>query len=100
LDVKTPKEEEILERVQILKRMHQDGLLGGKVMPEDANPGFQRDSTINYLYFTLPMALNYQRNSYALWESALKSFHDKETPSIYDPAFVAGIDEIHLKKLL
>ena len=28
-------------------------------MPEDANPGLENSSLENYLYFTLPMALNY-----------------------------------------
>ena len=33
-------------------------------MPEDENPSLKIDSLENYLYFTLPMSLNYQRNSY------------------------------------
>ncbi len=52
--------------------MWKQGKLGGEVMPEDANPGLERKSLENYLYFTLPMALNYQRNSYTLWENTLK----------------------------
>ena len=31
-------------------------------MPEDANPHLDKSSIENYLYFTLPMALNYQTN--------------------------------------
>ena len=31
------------------------------------------------------MALNYQRNSYTLWESALKTYQDKETQFVFDP---------------
>ena len=31
------------------------------------------------------MALNYQRNSYTLWESALKTFNDEETRFVFDP---------------
>ncbi|HBA38130.1 MAG TPA: hypothetical protein DCY94_05360, partial [Firmicutes bacterium] len=37
------------------------------------------------LYFTLPMALNYQRNSYILWESACKTYEDLETRFVFDP---------------
>jgi hypothetical protein len=33
----------------------------------------------SYIYFTLPMAWNYQRNSYTLWESANKAYADNET---------------------
>lgn len=42
-------------------------------MPEDANPNLEKNSLENYLYFTLPMALNYQRNSYTLWKVLLKN---------------------------
>ena len=45
-----------------------------EVMPEDANPGLKKNSLENYLYFTLPMALNYQRNSYTLWQALYNTF--------------------------
>ena len=51
----------------------------------DANPNFEKDSLENYLYFTLPMALNYQRNSYTLWESALKTYNDEGTRFVFNP---------------
>lgn len=79
-----PKEE-ILKKVEILLTMYKNGELGGEVMPEDANPHFEKCSLENYLYFTLPMALNYQRNSYTLWESALKTYNDEETRFIFNP---------------
>lgn len=75
----------ILDKVKKLIKMHRNGELGGEVMPEDANPGFEKGSLENYLYFTLPMALNYQRNSYTLWESALKTYHDEETRFVFTP---------------
>lgn len=34
--------------------------------------------------FTLPMALNYQRNSYSLWESALNTWNDSETKWVFN----------------
>lgn len=77
--------DDILKKVESLYRMWKDGLLGGEVMPEDANPSFLKSSLENYLYFTLPMALNYQRNSYTLWESALKTYQDKETRFVFNP---------------
>lgn len=77
--------EVILRNVEKLIKMYQNGELGGEVMPEDANPHFPKDSLENYLYFTLPMALNYQRNSYTLWESALKTYQDEETRFVFDP---------------
>lgn len=43
-------------------------------MPEDSNPNFSSDEIeMRLAYFTLPMALNYQRDSYKLWESVLKT---------------------------
>ena len=77
--------EKILAQVDKLINMYKNGELGGEVMPEDANPHFDKSSLDNYLYFTLPMALNYQRNSYTLWESALKTYNDEETRFVFNP---------------
>lgn len=77
--------EYILKQVNNLYNMWKNGHLGGEVMPEDANPHLEKSSKENYLYFTLPMALNYQRNSYTLWESARKTFEDEETRFVFDP---------------
>lgn len=46
--------------------MWKEGKLGGEFMPEDSNPNLSKASNENFLYFTLPMVLNYQRNSYKL----------------------------------
>ena len=54
--------DKILNQVDKLISMYKNGELGGEVMPEDANPHFEKSSLENYLYFTLPMSLNYQRN--------------------------------------
>ncbi len=75
----------MLKKVEKLIEMYKNGELGGEVMPEDANPGLEKSSLENYLYFTLPMALNYQRNSYKLWESALKTYEDEETRFVFHP---------------
>ncbi len=79
------KKQKILKDVEILSKMWKEGRLGGEKMPEDENPGFPKDSLENYLYFTLPMALNYQRNSYTLWESAKKTYQDEETRFVFFP---------------
>ena len=75
----------VLEKAKCLIRMHRDGLLGGEVMPEDANPQLEKGSPENYLYFTLPMALNYQRSAYALWESALLTYRDADCRFLFSP---------------
>ena len=74
-----------LKECEILMSMYKCGMLGGEVMPEDENPHYDISSIENYLYFTLPMALNYQRNSYTLWEGANKTVQDKQTSFIFDP---------------
>lgn len=79
------KKDEILKKVDALLNMYKEGKLGGEIMPEDSNPHLPKASLENYLYFTLPMALNYQRNSYKLWESALKTYQDTETKFVFNP---------------
>lgn len=75
----------ILNQAKKLIKMYKDGNLGGEIMPEDANPELDKSSMENYLYFTLPMALNYQRNSYTLWKSALDTYNDIDTRFVFNP---------------
>ena len=64
---------------------YKNGSLGQTIMPEDTNPHFESgDHEQELSYFTLPMSLNYQRNSYHLWEAALKSYQDNQTLWIFD----------------
>lgn len=77
-----------LKKCEILMAMYKKGMLGGEVMPEDENPHYEKSSLENYLYFTLPMALNYQRNSYTLWEGANKTAKDPETSFVFNPHLV------------
>lgn len=77
--------DKVLKDVRRLYELYKEGALGGEVMPEDANPHFDKACVENYLYFTLPMALNYQRNSYTLWQSALETYRDEKTCFVFDP---------------
>lgn len=89
LDELTPDRiKKVLHAAEILMQLHKDGMLGGEIMPEDANPALLKDSDTNYLYFTLPMALNYQRNSYRLWEAAKRTYEDAETSDVFSPMSV------------
>lgn len=70
-------------------------------MPEDSNPKFSDDDTeARIAYFTLPMALNYQRDSYKLWEAALKTFNDQETRFVFDAVRVSTSSEGELRRAL
>lgn len=91
---------EVLSKAEQLIMLHKEGKLGGEIMPEDANPGLERGSKENYLYFTLPMALNYQRNSYKLWEAAKATYIDGETNDIFNPHKVRSLSAEELKEKL
>lgn len=70
-------------------------------MPEDANPGFaDKERELRIAYFTLPMALNYQRDSYKLWEAALKTFNDPETRFVFDVTQVSEATEDEVRAAL
>ena len=93
--------EEIISKCRILLDAYQSGKLGYMKMPEDFNPGFSEDEKeIRLVYFTLPMSLNYQRDSYKLWESALETFNDPETKIVFDIKSSTSLNEEQLRKLL
>ena len=92
--------DKILKRVNKLIDAYKKGILGGEKMPEDENPGLERSSKENYMYFTLPMALNYQRNSYVLWECANKMYIDKEAMKVFNSKEVCLLKEESLKEYL
>ena len=84
----------ILEKARLIYQKYQNGELG------DTNPGLDSSSNENALYFTLPMALNSQRNSYTLWESALKTYEDSETNFVFSPNKVINADYEDVQKAL
>lgn len=93
--------EKIISKCKILLDAYHSGKLGYMKMPEDANPGFSKEEKEARLaYFTLPMSLNYQRDSYKLWESALKTFDDSETKVVFDIQSSANLNETKLREYL
>ena len=89
-----------INKVYALIDAYKQGKLGGEKMPEDENPALDKASKENYMYFTLPMALNYQRNSYTLWECANKTYKDMDTTDIFDTKAVVTMDEQILREKL
>ncbi|KAA0965656.1 hypothetical protein FQ087_05020 [Sporosarcina sp. ANT_H38] len=88
-----------IENVKLLIQMHAEGLLGGKKMPEDALNGIvPKDELMNVL--TLGMALNYQRNSYKLWESVAQAYLDESSRWIFNPKIVSESDLDELRSIL
>ena len=75
--------EQLLKHVRTLLEMYEEGDLGGEVMPEDVLKGVVEDADLLHV-LTLAMALNYQRNSYALWESVVKAYQDEKQHGFFN----------------
>lgn len=92
----------LISNCKLLLKAYKQGGLGCCVMPEDSNPNFSSDLNEERLtYFTLPMSLNYQRDSYKLWQAALLTYQDKETKDVFSIKNSATMsDEALRKKLL
>ncbi len=91
----------LIKNCKSLLEAFKTGKLGQTVMPEDSNPGFSDlDVEKRIAYFTLPMALNYQRDSYKLWEAALKTYKDPETNFVFDVVKVAKASEDEVRTAL
>lgn len=76
------------------------GMLGGEKMPEDVHPNLPTDSPELLHYLTLGMCLNYQRNSYSLWESCTKGYYSSNDKWIFDPNLVATKGDEILREVL
>ncbi len=87
-------------QVRTLIELWKAGALGGETMPEDAAPSDIGRSPLRLEFFTLPMALNYQRNSYRLWESATAAYADPATTWVFDPSEVVNRSEEELRGAL
>ena len=89
----------LIQNCKKLLDAYKTGELGQTIMPEDSHPNF-KNMEERLVYFTLPMALNYQRDSYKLWESALKTYRDKETKCMFDIKWSAQASEKDLREKL
>ncbi len=90
-----------LEICNSLIKAYQTGKLGQTKMPEDSHPAFSvKEKEFRLAYFTFPMALNYQRDSYALWQAALKTFEDIETRYVFNMKDVCVRSEEEVRKSL
>ncbi|MEK7482302.1 MAG: hypothetical protein AAB620_00720 [Patescibacteria group bacterium] len=93
--------EKIMSDCRFLLDAYKNGLLGQTKMPEDSNPGFTDNEIEERLaYFALPMALNYQRDSYKLWQAALATYKDEDTRKVFSVKEAAAMDIADLRKRL
>jgi hypothetical protein len=79
---------EFLSRLRTLKSHYDSGLIP-QLHKHEVNPGLPLNDRLNYLYFTLPVSLNFQRSSPAMWQAALKTYEDPETNYLFYPEKVA-----------
>ncbi|HEY1041588.1 MAG TPA: hypothetical protein VGE63_02590 [Candidatus Paceibacterota bacterium] len=61
--------EQLLTRIFKLHKVFHDGQIP-TIANHEVHPDVPIDSRENYLYFTLPPSLNFQRQSPAMWKSA------------------------------
>ncbi|HDX9578695.1 TPA: hypothetical protein ROX88_002240 [Bacillus pseudomycoides] len=88
-----------LQNVNLLIQMHAAGLLGGEVMPEDVLIGIVPEKELPNV-LTLGMSLNYQRNSYTLWQSIAQAYLDDNSRWIFNPHIVVKKDLEELRNEL
>jgi hypothetical protein len=89
-----------ISNCKTLLEAYGSGKLGYTKMPEDFSPESFENEEARLIYFTLPMSLNYQRDSYKLWESALKTFNDSETRIVFNIQSCANMSEEKLRNYL
>lgn len=73
-----------LRRVRRLLALYEEGKIPTPPQHE-VHPRLKKSSRENYLYFTLPPAINFQRNSPAMWRSALAAWDDPTTNYLFFP---------------
>ncbi len=93
--------EKIIRKCKLLLDAYKSGKMGNTQMPEDSNPGFtDSQQEMRLAYFTLPMALNYQRNSYSLWQAALATYNNEKTRIVFDASEVRSLSATELMQHL
>lgn len=88
-----------IQNVRSLIHMHASGKLGGEVMPEDALHGIVPAAEFANV-LTLGMSLNYQRNSYSLWQSIAQAYSDEPSRWVFQPLLVLEHDPEVLRHVL
>lgn len=78
------KKIKLKQRVETLHKMFHQGKIP-TLEQHEVNPNLDPSSRLHYIYFTLPVCLNFQRSSPAMWASALKTFEDKQTNYLFYP---------------
>jgi hypothetical protein len=75
---------QILNKVLKLKNLYDTKQIPTLAIHE-VHPNLDPSDRLNYLYFTLPVSINFQRSSPAMWPAALKTFEDSATNYLFYP---------------
>ncbi|MDO8408084.1 MAG: hypothetical protein Q7S95_02515 [bacterium] len=89
----------MLDRVLKLHELFQQGKIP-TLVEHEVNPSLPKGSRENYLYFTLPPSINFQRQSPAMWASALKTWNDPKTNYLFFPEKIVQKSREHIQKSL
>lgn len=89
----------MLEKVHRLIAYYDRGLIP-RLAHHEVNPGLPLGSRENYLYFTLPVCINFQRSSPAMWAAALATYQDETTGWVFFPELLAEANETKIKVAL
>ncbi len=89
-----------LEKVKRLLAIYEQGLIP-TLAQHEVNPGLPISSRENYLYFTLPVCINFQRSSPAMWVAALATWEDETTRYVFfsEKLATVPIEQVRTVKL-
>lgn len=73
-----------LTRIKELLAYYRAGVIP-TLAQHEVNPGLDKGGRENYLYFTLPVCINFQRSSPAMWQAALATWSDTSTRFVFYP---------------
>lgn len=94
------QKEKIIQNCKELLQAYKEWKLWYMEMPKNSKPEIFKSQEEKLVYFTLPMSLNYQRNSYSLWEWVLKSYQDADVAQIFSIETSAKLSEDELREKL
>lgn len=93
----TMNKQDLLSKVDLLIKFWQENKIP-KLHTHEVHPNLPLGSRERYLYFTLAPALNFQRQSPALWRAALSTWEDPKTNYLFFPEQVIQADRLKIQK--
>jgi hypothetical protein len=85
----TPPRTTSLDQVRRLIDYFESGAIP-RLAQHEVHPSLLPGSRDNYLYFTLPVCINFQRSSPAMWAAALRTYQDPATRYVFYPEQLAN----------